>query len=888
MRVRSVKSRIFVLLMPPLVALVALWVFAAATTLSDNLRQSRARTFTERVARPTDDVIAALQNERRMSLSNLGDDATIGRAGFDAQRTETDRALAAFRKATGSGAVRGATGNATRRRIVELSEALNRLRALREAVDRRTVDRAQAMDRYTAFIDLAADIYDDVPSDDRRAVRDTRLLIALSRARETLAQEDALVTGALAANRLTPAEHLRLVQLAGARRFLYDDASRALTGPHVARYQRIVGGPEFGRFQSLEDRLSRPRGRGGRPPVDIGAWRTSVEAVDWQLDGLSSSVRAAAADRARAAAFTGLLRLGLAGGVGLLAVLAAITVAVRVGRRLIRESRSMSDTVTVFARDLLPTLADAANVRRNGRNGNGGDSGGNGSGADGGHDSVEPGDADDPEAGDSGGERDEGDEGGASEAGAADPGAFTIAEIARIAEAFEEARQAVVRAAEGEAAAHKRLNDVIVTLARRNQSLLQRLLARLETLQRRADRPEELETLFELDHLATRMRRHAEGLVVLSGRPAGRTWRNPVRLVDVARAAAAEVEDYTRVEVEPMGRAALVGPVVADTVHLLAELIENGVAFSPPPTMVRVRGERVGRGFAIEIEDRGLGLSAEELARCNELLATDPEPELGDTARLGLFVVARLAARHAIGVTLRPSPFGGITAIVLVPLDLVVAPPGPRPPALRLGESPTELAAPDQPVPAPERSVPPMPLAAPVPEDEEARAPVRWNVPDEPVIRAARAVEAVRGAQAARAEAEEDEPLPALPVRRRGEHMAPELRGTPEWAAGQGTERRSPEDARRLLTTMQEGLQKGRATEAAGAERPGAGDSWLVRTPKHAKLAEDAESVERAEDAVSEERGEGDGGVGDGGVGESGSAVGEDEGRSGGVGGGGE
>ncbi|WP_206681306.1 ATP-binding protein [Actinomadura sp. J1-007] len=658
----------------------------------------------------------------------------------------------------------------------------------------------------------------------------------------------------------------------------------------MARYQRIVGGPEFGRFQSLEDRLSRPwprpQGRGGRPPVDIGAWRTSVEAVDWQLDGLSSSVRAAAADRARAAAFTGLLRLGLAGGVGLLAVLAAITVAVRVGRRLIRESRSMSDTVTVFARDLLPTLADAANVHRNGRSGRDGDGG---SGADGGRHSAESGDAEDQdkEAGDGGADRGEGDEDGPSEAGAAgpgaaDPGAFTIAEIARIAEAFEEARQAVVRAAEGEAAAHKRLNDVIVTLARRNQSLLQRLLARLETLQRRADRPEELETLFELDHLATRMRRHAEGLVVLSGRPAGRTWRNPVRLVDVARAAAAEVEDYTRVEVEPMGRAALVGPVVADTVHLLAELIENGVAFSPPPTMVRVRGERVGRGFAVEIEDRGLGLSAEELARCNELLATDPEPELGDTARLGLFVVARLAARHAIGVTLRPSPFGGITAIVLVPLDLVVAPPGPRPPALRLGEGPTELAAPDRSVPAPERSVPPTPLAAPVPEDEEGRAPVRWNVPDEPVIRAARAVEAVRGAQAARADAE-DGPLPTLPVRRRGEHMAPELRGTPEWAAGQGTEQRSPEDARRLLTTMQEGLQKGRASEAAGAERPDAEGSWLVRTPKPAKLAEDVESGERAEDAVSEERGGGGGGAG-----ESGSAVGEDEGRSGGVGGGGE
>jgi anti-sigma regulatory factor (Ser/Thr protein kinase) len=191
-------------------------------------------------------------------------------------------------------------------------------------------------------------------------------------------------------------------------------------------------------------------------------------------------------------------------------------------------------------------------------------------------------------------------------------------------------------------------------------------------MERRADEPEQLEDLFRIDHLTTRMRRHAEGLIILSGDSPGRSWSQPVPFIDVLRAAVAEVEDYTRIQVEVRTNAALAGNAVADVVHMLAELVENATVFSPPNTQVRVQGELVGRGFAVEIEDRGLGLSEERLAEINRDLAQVPDFDLAGSDRLGLFITGRLAQRHDIMVTLRSSVYGGTTAIVIIPMDLVV------------------------------------------------------------------------------------------------------------------------------------------------------------------------------------------------------------------------
>ena len=168
------------------------------------------------------------------------------------------------------------------------------------------------------------------------------------------------------------------------------------------------------------------------------------------------------------------------------------------------------------------------------------------------------------------------------------------------------------------------------------------------------------------------MRRHAEGLIILSGAATGRSWRNPVRLVDVLRAAVAEVEDYTRVNVVTMTQARSPGRAVADVIHLIAELVENATLFSPPNTPVRLTGDLVGNGFAVEIEDRGLGMSEEKLAEINHRLANPPEFDLSDSDQLGLFVAGRLARRHGIRISMRTNPYGGSTAIVLIPHNLVV------------------------------------------------------------------------------------------------------------------------------------------------------------------------------------------------------------------------
>ncbi|MYX47097.1 histidine kinase, partial [Streptomyces sp. SID89] len=240
-------------------------------------------------------------------------------------------------------------------------------------------------------------------------------------------------------------------------------------------------------------------------------------------------------------------------------------------------------------------------------------------------------------------------------------------EIGEVGQALNTLQRAAVEAAVKQAELRAGVSEVFVNLARRSQVLLHKQLTLLDTMERRTEDTEELADLFRLDHLTTRMRRHAEGLVILSGAAPSRQWRKPVQLMDVVRAAVAEVEDYERVEVRRLPRVALTGPAVADITHLVAELLENATVFSPPHTAVQVIGERVANGFTLEIHDRGLGMSAEALLDANLRLAETPEFELSDTDRLGLFVISRLAQRQNVRVSLQPSPYGGTTAVVFLP-----------------------------------------------------------------------------------------------------------------------------------------------------------------------------------------------------------------------------
>ncbi|MFD0468532.1 sensor histidine kinase [Nonomuraea thailandensis] len=198
------------------------------------------------------------------------------------------------------------------------------------------------------------------------------------------------------------------------------------------------------------------------------------------------------------------------------------------------------------------------------------------------------------------------------------------AEITDVARAFGYVQHTAVTAAVGQAALRRGVGQVFLNLARRKQGLLHRQLGLLDAMQRRTHDPDRLEELFRLDHLTTRMRRHAESLIVLSGAAPGRAWRKPVPVIDIVRAAVAEIEDYTRVSVETMPAGAIDGTAAADVTHLLSELVENATIYSPPDTVVQVRGDLVSNGYAVEVEDKGLGLSADEYARFNALLAAPP------------------------------------------------------------------------------------------------------------------------------------------------------------------------------------------------------------------------------------------------------------------------
>jgi signal transduction histidine kinase len=227
--------------------------------------------------------------------------------------------------------------------------------------------------------------------------------------------------------------------------------------------------------------------------------------------------------------------------------------------------------------------------------------------------------------------------------------------------------------ADAEIGRRKFTSDLLVNLARRNQSLLYRQLSVINQLEEHEKDPDALADLFRLDHLATRIRRNAESLLVLSGEEPPRTWSNPVLLVDVVRAAIAETEDLDRVVFDVDERLAVSGKAVADLTHLLAELVENAVHFSPPQAKVIIRTRpylQSPGAQVLSVEDWGVGLRPEDMESANELLANPPEVDLSVSQRLGLHVVARLALRHGIHVSLTPTPGCGVTAVVALPPEL--------------------------------------------------------------------------------------------------------------------------------------------------------------------------------------------------------------------------
>ena len=258
-------------------------------------------------------------------------------------------------------------------------------------------------------------------------------------------------------------------------------------------------------------------------------------------------------------------------------------------------------------------------------------------------------------------------------------------EIGELAQAFNDIEAVTLQVAQEQAALlRKGMGDLFVNLARRNQSLVQRQLELLDDLERNEHDPAALDSLFKLDHMATRMRRNAESLLVLSGAEQPRQWQQPIALMDVVRAAAAEIADFPRVELVGIDDdLAVSGRAVSDVAHLLAELLENATSFSPPDTAVVVSGAVSANGFVLAVSDQGIGMAADRIAEANALLAHPPVVGLALSRALGLHVVGSLAQRHGIAVELRPGAPGGVVALVALPTAVLEPRPVHAPAGVR-------------------------------------------------------------------------------------------------------------------------------------------------------------------------------------------------------------
>ncbi|MDN3295735.1 nitrate- and nitrite sensing domain-containing protein [Streptomyces ficellus] len=651
-RGKSIRRKIVALLLVPLLSLTGLWGFATLITGREANQLLDVGYVVDKVGHPLEDAVRVIQKERRQTLVYLADPRSA-----DAlptllrERAATDRAIARIRANAKDPGVVEALRPPAAGRLNSLLEALDGLASLRRSVENRAVGRIQALDFYNHLVDpcygflLTLHGLENVEMD-----KQARALVGLIRAREMLAREDALVVSSLISKRITAEEVRTVSDLIAHRELFYDVNLELLPVTEREIYRTYWHSPDTEPLRDAEDQLLGTGPTDEPRTIDAARWQDVVNPV---LDHLATENTEASdryQDRVQPAAYSVLLKAGIAGVLGFLALLVSVVVSVRVGRDLVRDLRRLRKEAQEVSGVRLPSV-----MRRL---------------AAGEHVDVE---TEVPHL------------------------EYEKDEVGQVGQALNTLQRAAVEAAVKQADMRRGVSEVFVNLARRNQVLLHRQLTLLDTMERRTEDTEELADLFRLDHLTTRMRRHAEGLVILSGAAPSRQWRKPVQLMDVVRAAVAEVEDYERIEVRRLPRIGVGGPAVADLTHLIAELLENATVFSPPHTAVQVLGEPVANGFTLEIHDRGLGMTPEAMLDANLRLAETPEFELSDTDRLGLFVVSRLAQRQNVRVSLQPSPYGGTTAVVFIPAALLTEAPETQGAGFRLdrkgGDVPPRRAA---------------------------------------------------------------------------------------------------------------------------------------------------------------------------------------------------
>ncbi|MYR89618.1 histidine kinase, partial [Streptomyces sp. SID685] len=634
-RPTTVRTRIVALALAPAVALMALWGFAMVSVTAELRALIRVQGVYDDFGTPVDTAVGQIQIERRMSAAYLGaggrDAAGAGR--LLGQQRRTDQVVDAMRQAIRGGDRSRLTAR-QRQSLDAMLTATDRLDGLRQRVLTRKIGWDQAVEQYSALIEPTFDVQSTLTAlQAGQLARETETVFELVRVREFVSREDALVAGARAAGTaLTPGQYDALTQTIEDRRVFQQTYVPDLPADSRVLFEKFQDGALYRSLNQGEDALLRAGAGGASQAVAADSWRSTVDRIVKQYRDLCTEAGDNSAARGRAFAYRELTKAAIAGAAGLIVAGLSLWFAVRGARRISRRLEALRDAADVLAGRQLPDVMRRLSAGEE-------------------VDAV----AEAPPLAAAGGRDDE---------------------IGQVGRSFNTARLAAVEAAVKQATLRRGLFAVLLNIARRNQALVHRQLKLVDTLERRTEDPDVLRELFRIDHLTTRMRRHAESLIILSGSAPGRRWRRPVPIAQVVSSAVGEIEDYARVVVPPMPDTGIAADAVADVVHLFAELLENATVFSPPHTQVTLRTGRVGGGFVLEIDDRGLGLDAEAHAHAERTL-TDPDafdPTRHD--RLGLYVVGRLAARHGIDVSLRDSPYGGTTAVVLLPESILAEPGG--------------------------------------------------------------------------------------------------------------------------------------------------------------------------------------------------------------------
>ncbi|MFI9248893.1 nitrate- and nitrite sensing domain-containing protein [Streptomyces sp. NPDC053069] len=776
LRPRTVRAKVVSLLMVPVVSLLALWAYATVTTAQDVARLRQSQRVDAELRTPVAVAVAALQAERTAAVRYAGAPGAADGSDLRSLAARTDRAVAELRLGRDNTVADSQElPAAVSGRLAAFVTGAEHLRALRTAVLGHKAGWDTAYTQYTKTIGAAFAADGALTGIQQADVgSDARVLLEFSRAAEALAQEDTVLGSARTAGQLR-GERLRLFGAAvAARRALTETAVADLPAAQRAAWQEVAGSDSYTALGAAEDKiLAAAPGATPAGAAPQAAWSAAHARVRDGMQDIATDTGRAVAGRADPVTHGLLSPAGAAVLLGLAAVGASLVISVRIGRALVVELVSLRNDALEIARRKLPEA-----MRR-----------------------LRAGDDIDIQA----------------EAPAGPPAED---ETGQVSEALTTVHRAALRAAVERAELASGISGVFVNLARRSQVLVHRQLSLLDSMERRSDDPDELSDLFRLDHLTTRMRRHAESLIILSGAAPGRAWRMPVSLTNVVRAAVSEVEDYARVEVRQLPEAHVIGAAVADLTHLLAELVENAAQFSPPHTRVRVTGEPVGNGYALEIEDRGLGMGAETLAEANRRIEQSEALDLFDSDRLGLFVVSRLASRHDVKVHLRTSPYGGTTAVVLVPTALLhsgaperACDQGERARPRQEREYARVPGATSHQEAVTARSDRPA-LAATAPEPHGADEPNPYGSVDEPPPPGVTALRLHRPSE--HSETDDD-----LPRRVRQASLAPQLRQRPPAQAPEtarhGDERRTPEQVRDRMAAYRDGWARG------GGRQPGRG-----------------------------------------------------------------